>query len=78
MREIKREKVWEEKYTFGNEEQDLKEEAEKAAMRWHVVRSGDTLYGLALKNKTTVAEICRLNGISSKSVLRIGQKIRVR
>ena len=61
-----------------NEEQDLKEEAERAAMRWHVVRSGDTLYGLALKNKTTVAEICRLNGISSKSPIRIGQKLRVR
>lgn len=61
-----------------NEEEDIREAAEREAMRWHVVRSGDTLYGLAIANKTTVAEICRLNGISSKSTLRIGQKLRIR
>jgi murein DD-endopeptidase MepM/ murein hydrolase activator NlpD len=61
-----------------NEEEDIREAAELEAMRWHVVRSGDTLYGLAIANRTTVAEICRLNGISSKATLRIGQKLRVR
>ena len=61
-----------------NEEADLKEAAEREAMRWHIVRSGDTLYGLALANKTTVSSICRWNGISEKSTLRIGQKLRVR
>ena len=61
-----------------NEEDDKREAAEREAMRWHVIRSGDTLYGLALANKTTVAEICRLNNISAKSTLRIGQKLRVR
>ena len=61
-----------------NEEADLKEAAEREAMRWHIVRSGDTLYGLALANKTTVSAICRWNGISEKSTLRIGQKLRVR
>jgi murein DD-endopeptidase MepM/ murein hydrolase activator NlpD len=61
-----------------NEEADLKEAAEREAMRWHIVRSGDTLYGLALANKTTVSAICRWNGISERSTLRIGQKLRVR
>lgn len=61
-----------------NEEEDLKEAAEREAMRWHIVRSGDTLYGLALANKTTVSAICRWNGISERSTLRIGQKLRVR
>lgn len=61
-----------------NEEDDKREAAEREAMRWHVVRPGDTLYELAITNKTTVAEICRLNGISSKATLRIGQKLRVR
>ena len=61
-----------------NEEEDLKEAAEREAMRWHIVRSGDTLYGLALANKTTVSAICRWNGISESSTLRIGQKLRVR
>ena len=41
----------------------------------HIVKSGDTLYGLALKHKTTVSKICKLNGISEKSILKIGQKI---
>ena len=63
---------------WKNEEDDKREAAEREAMRWHVIRSGDTLYGLALANKTTVAEICRLNNISAKSTLRIGQKLRVR
>lgn len=61
-----------------NEEEDIKEAAEREAMRWHVVRQGDTLYGLAITNKTTVDAICRLNNISSKTVLKLGQKLRIR
>lgn len=44
----------------------------------HKVRSGDTLGGIAAKYGTTVSKICKLNGISSKKVLRIGQRIIVR
>ena len=36
------------------------------------------IWGPPGTGKTTVAEICRLNGISSKATLRIGQKLRVR
>jgi predicted esterase len=43
----------------------------------HIVKSGDTLYALALKHKTTVSKICQLNGISEKSILKIGQKIKL-
>ena len=52
--------------------------AEAAAMKYHTVVSGDTLYGLSVKYKTTVKEICRLNNIKDTSVLQIGQKLRVR
>lgn len=41
------------------------------------VRSGDTLYALARKHKTTVDRICRMNGISPKKVLKVGAKLRV-
>ena len=34
--------------------------------------------GIARKYGTTVNAICKLNGISSKKVLRIGQRLRVR
>lgn len=44
----------------------------------HVVRSGDVLVNIAKKYHVTVDQICRLNGISRTSTLRIGQKLRVR
>ena len=58
------------------EEQKKKEEAAKKV--YHKIRSGDTLGGLAVKYGTTVTAICRLNGISSKTTLRIGRSLRVR
>ena len=61
-----------------NEEEDKKEDAEKEAMRWYTIKSGDTLGGIAYRNNTTVKEICRLNNITTKTVLKIGRKIRVR
>ena len=63
---------------IANEEQDKKEAAEKAAMRYHKIRSGDTLGAIARKYGTTVTNICRLNGIKSTTILRIGRTLRVR
>lgn len=63
---------------IANEEEDKKEEAEKAAMRYHRIRSGDTLGAIARKYGTTVTNICRMNGIKSTTVLRIGRSLRVR
>jgi len=45
---------------------------------YHTIKSGDSLYALAKKYKTTVKAICNLNGITEKTVLRIGKKIRVK
>ena len=44
---------------------------------WYRVRSGDTLEKIARRNGTTVKRLCQLNGISSKSTLRVGQKLKV-
>ena len=63
---------------WKNEEDDKREEAERKAMRWHVVKSGDTLGRIAINNNTTISEICRLNGISRNTTLKIGRKLRVR
>lgn len=57
------------------------EEAERKAaqaIQYHTVRSGDTLGALARKYGTTVNRICQLNNIKSTSILRIGQRLRVR
>ena len=51
---------------------------QKAAMKFHVIRSGDTLSKIARNNGTTVSALCRLNGISQNATLKIGRRIRVR
>ena len=63
---------------FKNEEDDRREEAERAAMRFHTVKSGDTLGRIAINNGTTVSAICKLNGIKPDTVLKIGRKLRVK
>jgi hypothetical protein len=47
-----------------------------SAGKIHTVVKGDTLYGLALKNKTTVAKIKALNGLKS-DMLSIGKKLKM-
>ena len=63
---------------IANEEQDKKEAAEKAAMKYYKIRSGDTLGGIARRYGTTVTNICRLNGIKSTTILQIGRSLRIR
>lgn len=62
----------------ANEADDKAEDAEREAMRWYTIKSGDTLSGIAYRNGTTVNALCRLNGIKADAVLRIGRTIRVR
>lgn len=61
-----------------NNEEDKAEDAEKAAMKYYVIRSGDTLSKIARNHGTTINALCRLNGISTTTTLKIGRKIRVR
>jgi len=42
-----------------------------------VVRNGDTLDKIARRNHTTIAVLCKKNGISRTKVLRLGQKLKV-
>lgn len=45
--------------------------------RYHEVRQGDSLFKIAQKHGITVEELCRLNKITPKTVIRPGQKILV-
>lgn len=45
---------------------------------YHTVKSGDTLSALAVKYHTTVSRICSLNGITSRTILKIGRKLRMK
>lgn len=44
----------------------------------HRIRKGDTLYGIARRYNTNVNRLCSLNGVTRKTVLKIGRKLKVR
>ena len=54
-----------------------KANAQKATNGSYTVKKGDTLYGIATANKTTVDALKQLNGLKS-NVLSIGQKLKVK
>lgn len=43
----------------------------------YTVQKGDTFYGIATKNDMTVDELLSMNGLSSNTVLKAGQKLKV-
>lgn len=47
-------------------------------VRYHTIGRGDTLYGIARRYGTSVSYLCRMNGISSGTLLRLGARLRVR
>ncbi len=61
-----------------NKEQREAKILQEISIRYYTVRSGDTLGAIAKRNGTTVTTLCKLNRISSTSVLRIGQRLIVR
>jgi len=44
--------------------------------KYHTIRSGDTLGGIALRYGSTVTKLCQLNRIKRTTVLRLGWKLR--
>ncbi|WP_297087075.1 M23 family metallopeptidase [uncultured Draconibacterium sp.] len=48
-----------------------------AVPEYYKVRSGDSLWTISRRFKTSINEICRLNRISESSTLRIGQPLRM-
>ena len=52
--------------------------AKAAATASHVVARGDTLYGIALKYRTSADTLARLNRLRSPYTIRVGQVLRIR
>lgn len=71
----------EEEAVYATDEQIVAEEmriaAERAAMKWHTVRSGETVSVIARKYGKTQKAIEKLNPGLNPDRIRIGQKIRV-
>ena len=51
---------------------------EMSAAQFVTVRSGDTLGHIARRHGTTVTRIAQLNGITTRAIIRPGQRLRVR
>ncbi len=49
---------------------------QRSSGSYHKVKKGETLSSIAKKRGTTVAKLCKLNKLSTKSKLRIGQVLR--
>lgn len=45
---------------------------------YHIVKQGDILGRIAIRYGTTITKICQLNGIDRNSILRLGQRLRVK
>ena len=63
---------------YSHEGQTDKESKAASGRVIYTVKKGDNLGSIAKKNGTTVSAICKLNGISEKKILQIGQKLIVR
>ena len=61
-----------------SEEEDKKIAAQAAAVKYHIVKKGDTMGRIAINYHTTVTKLCQLNGLKNPDRLSIGQRIRVR
>lgn len=46
------------------------------SIKYHYVKSGDSLWRISNRRGVSINKLCRLNKISKKSTLRIGQRIR--
>ena len=67
----------EEEVTYNSTEvADSRADRASRNTRIHKVRKGETLSTIARKHGTTVAKLCRANGISTKTKLRVGQILR--
>jgi hypothetical protein len=55
-----------------------KSTAKSKGKKYHSVLNGDTLYSIALRNNTTVKNLCSLNHIKASKKLTIGTKLRVK
>jgi len=64
--------------TYANKSVSTQKSSYKSTGSYHYVKKGDTLGHIAMKYGTSVSSLCKLNRLTSKSLLQIGQKIRIR
>ncbi|WP_266205386.1 M23 family metallopeptidase [Pontibacter kalidii] len=63
-------------FNYANRAKSSSSSGRRAA--YHKVRSGDTLSGIAKRYGVSVSQLTRLNGISTRTTLRVGRSLRIR
>ena len=84
MFDFEKQDVTADKYTHVFKKQPAKRTSRSAASTaaadgkgvYYKVKNGDTLSKIAIKQGVSVNQLCKLNGITTKTVLRIGQVLR--
>ncbi|MCQ2115672.1 MAG: NlpC/P60 family protein [Bacteroidales bacterium] len=61
-----------------SDEDDVTDGNGASTAQYYTIKSGDTLSGIASRHRTTVGQLCKLNGMKTTTVLKIGKRIRVR
>jgi len=56
---------------------DVKNKYATGEVAYHRIKSGDTLSTIARKYGTSITKLCKLNNITTKSILRAGKSLRV-
>lgn len=54
-----------------------KDKQAESENKYYKVKTGDTLSRIAMNNDTTINALCKLNNLSTKSILRVGQTLRI-
>lgn len=60
----------------SHDDAELADNQDNAAIKYHKVKSGDTLGRIASKRGVSIDRLCKLNRITRKTTLRIGQVLR--
>lgn len=48
-----------------------------AIAKYHIVKQGDTLSGISKRYHTSILRLCSYNGISTRTILKLGRRIRI-
>ena len=64
--------------TRYNEVQKVVNGSSGSSAQYYIIKSGDTLSGIAARYGTTYQKLAKLNGISNPNKIYAGQKIRVK
>lgn len=66
------------KFNLSPEHYAYAKNAKTRSVYYHTVRSGETLGSISRKYRVSITTLCRMNRISSSTVLRVGRKLRIR